>query len=155
MTNVVFLDFDGVVNSLIWKDGDFKYNFPKDDSVNNYQACQWVSKFCKDNGYSIVVSSTWRSEGLENCERYLRKGGIWSEIPVIGVTPKINGAIRGDEIADYLMKHEVGQFLIFDDDSDMGSLADHLVKCNTQVGFTFKEYQLATVLHGVFQENKI
>lgn len=56
---------------------------------------------------------------------------------------------------DYLMKHEVGQFLISDDDSDMGSLSDHLVKCNTYVGFTFNEYQLATVLHGVLQENKI
>ena len=70
--NVVFLDFDGVVNTPWWsrdESGDLKckYNFPFDGKVNNWQAVQWVSEFCEKYNYDIVISSTWRKEGLKVC----------------------------------------------------------------------------------------
>lgn len=60
--NVVFLDYDGVVNTPMWNaDGTrCSFGFPQDNKVNNFQCVQWVSEFCQKFNYSIVVSSTWR-----------------------------------------------------------------------------------------------
>lgn len=70
--NVVFLDIDGVVNSLIWEGDDFGFGDVHRRRVNNFQACKWVSKFCKENDFSVVISSSWRSDGLEKCAAALR-----------------------------------------------------------------------------------
>lgn len=145
--NVLFLDFDGVVNSLIWENGDFGYGYPEHGKVNNFQACQWVSKFCKDNDFAIVISSSWRSDGLTKCAQYLRNGGIWSDIPIIGVTPKIPNGQRGDEISAWLKDNPADHYMIFDDDSDMTIHMDHLIQSNSLVGFTFSEFQLAEQVH--------
>lgn len=148
--NVLFLDFDGVVNSLVWENGNYGYGYPEGGKVNNFQACQWVSKFCKDYGYAIVVSSSWRSDGLTKCIQYLRNGGLWEDIPVIGITPKIHNAQRGDEISAWLKEHPADCYLIFDDDADMTIHMDHLVQSNSLVGFSFTEYQLAEQIHKMF-----
>ena len=103
--NVVFLDFDGVVNTPMWRNINgklrTKYNFPESGSVNNWQACQWLSKFCKERGYSIVVSSTWRKSGLETCRKCLYNGGVWQSIPIIDKTPVLDTK-RGYEIQNWL-----------------------------------------------------
>ena len=55
--NVVFLDYDGVVNTPMWelRDGKWKYRHHQtyDGKVNNQQAVQWVSEFCEKYGYDI------------------------------------------------------------------------------------------------------
>ena len=63
-SRVLFLDYDGVVNTLMWNDKGTRvsYNFPKDNKVNNFQAVQWVSEFCLKCKYDIVVTSSWRED---------------------------------------------------------------------------------------------
>lgn len=56
--NVVFLDYDGVVNTpMLGDDGIECCCYPDDNKVNNVQAVQLVSDFCLKYDYSIVVSS--------------------------------------------------------------------------------------------------
>jgi len=153
--NVVFLDYDGVVNIPLWYYDDSNkllctYNYPEDGKVNSWQAVQWVSEFCERFDYSIVISSSWRSDS--NYQDCLRNGGLRKNIEIIGRTPIFHKE-RGDEITAYLKNHpEVTGYLIFDDDSDMTTHMDKLVKCDGVVGFTLREYQQAVMLHQAFNQ---
>lgn len=53
--NVLFLDYDGVVNTPMWDDDGKRctFNFPSDNKVNNFQCVQWVSEFCQRYDYKI------------------------------------------------------------------------------------------------------
>ena len=162
--NVMFLDIDGVVNTPMWVNINGKlrsrYDFPENGKVNNWQACQWVSKFCKERGYSIVVSSTWRTEGLAICKKCLYAGGIWEDIPIIGSTPVLH-IERGHEIQQWLDGQEangikIKRYLILDDDEDVKTSQEHsdrFVKCRGDVGFMLYDFQMAVSLHEV-QKNK-
>lgn len=146
--NVVFLDYDGVVNTPMWNaDGTHcRFNYPADNKVNNFQCVQWVSEFCEKFGYEIVVTSTWRFD--DNYVDCLRNGGLRKYINVIGRTPHIPDGTRGDEINEYLVQHpEVERFVIFDDDNDMGSLENHLIRCNSYTGFGMDEFYAAKTIH--------
>lgn len=149
---VVFLDYDGVVNTLIWRDdGKCTYGFPSDNKVNNFQSVQWVSEFCEKYGYSIVVTSTWRFEN--NYKECLINGGLRNGIEILGRTPYIDGECRGAEIKQYLSEHpEITEFLIFDDDTDMGDLGGRLVKCDPFIGFGMADFYKAEALHEKFSK---
>ena len=154
--NVVFLDYDGVVNTPMWdEDGRHcRYNFPEDGKVNNFQCVQWVSEFCEKLGYDIVVSSSWRDE--DNYIDCLKNGGLRDGVKVLGKTPEITGATRGAEIKAWLKDHpDVEYFLIFDDDVDVDGMEDHLVLCDANTGFGIAEFYEADRLHEQFRRRKI
>lgn len=145
--NVVFLDYDGVVNTPMWDEAGKRctFGYPMDNKVNNFQCVQWVSEFCEKYGYSIVVSSTWRFD--KNYIDCLKNGGLRDGIEVIGKTPSCS-SVRGDEIQKFLDEHpEIENFLIFDDDDDMGDLADHLIQTNPNYGFGCDEFAKAERCH--------
>ena len=154
--NVVFLDYDGVVNTPIWSDdGEVcRFNYPSDNKVNNFQAVQWVSEFCKEFGYSIVVTSTWRlSKNYKEC---LINGGLRKGIEILGRTESIANASRGKEIKKYLDAHpEIEKFLIFDDEEDVDGLSSHLVLCSVENGFGMNEYGKASEMHKDYNEKVI
>lgn len=137
--NVVFLDYDGVVNIPKWSyNGKYwqcQYNFPESGSVNNEQAVQWLSEFCEKYKYSIVVTSTWRTS--DNYQECLIRGGLRDGIEIVGKTPRLGfDAARGDEITAWLKRNpDVKNYLIIDDDSDMGIHMDRLIKTRADVGF--------------------
>lgn len=149
--NVVFLDYDGVVNTPMW-DPEGKrctFGFPQDNKVNNFQCVQWVSEFCQKHNYSIVVSSTWRLD--KNYKECLVNGGLRDGIEILGRTDHIPCSTRGAEIHKYLNEHpEITTFLIFDDDNDMDDLIDHLVLCDSEIGFGIRELSAAERLHNKF-----
>ena len=154
--NVVFLDYDGVVNTPMWdEEGKHcRFNFPEDNKVNNFQSVQWVSEFCEQYGYGIVVSSTWRFD--DNYIECLVNGGLRSGIEIVGKTPIIKDGTRGDEIEAYLMGHpEVEFFLIFDDENDVELYDDHLVLCDTDRGFGLAEYYEAGSMHDEMRRKKL
>lgn len=155
--NVLFLDYDGVVNNPLWYKRADKwfnnYSYPQDNKVNDIQAVQWVSEFCEKYNYSIVIISTWRFE--DNYKECLINGGLRDSINIIGKTPYIWNGCRGDEISQWLKEHpEVDNFIIFDDESNMGDLVDHLVLCKSSAGFREEEYLEAERLHLRFQNLK-
>lgn len=154
--NVLFLDFDGVVNTPQWyidTDGKYKckYNFPSDRKVNNWQAVQWVSEFCEKYNYKIVISSTWRKDGFKVSKDCLINGGLRKSIEIIGITPVTYDRPRGEEISGWLLENpDATNYLIFDDDSDMGKHLDRLVKCDSVIGFGMREFNTAITLHDAF-----
>lgn len=155
--NIIFLDYDGVVNTPMWqlRDGKWKcrHNHDFDGKVNNEQAVQWVSEFCQKYGYDIVVTSTWRL--YADCAGCLIRAGLRPGIEILGHTPSCFGNPRGDEITRYLAEHpEITGYLIFDDDADMGPHLNHLVRCNPYTGFGHAEFQHAEELHRKFNATK-
>lgn len=134
---VVFLDFDGVINSLQWiknENNEWKCKYSA-----NIQSIQWISEFCEKYNYKVIISSTWRYDGLEKCKKYLYDNSFRRSIDIIDTTPILHTK-RGDEITEWLSKHPVEKYIIFDDDSDMTIHMNRLIKSNCFVGFTYKEY---------------
>lgn len=144
---VVFLDIDGVVNTLyIGKNLKSKYFTEYDRRVGNEQAVRWLSKLCLDTGAVIVISSTWRHAGIDVCRECLYNSGLDTEITIYDTTPNVFGS-RGTEIKTWLDVHpEVTDFVILDDDTDMDELIGRLVQCNPSKGFLGDEYQQAISL---------
>ena len=62
---IIFLDFDGVVETIYWEkdtDGSWSFNVHKSGrkELNNKQAIGWLNELYKKVPYDVVVSSTWR-----------------------------------------------------------------------------------------------
>ena len=147
MLPVVFLDFDGVVNTIYWKkdtNGICCLNAMKGGhtELNNQQAIGWLNELYSIVQYDIVVSSTWRmSMSIEELQHLLIKSGFRPDIRVIGKTPVLHRK-RGVEIQQWIDENNfAGDFIIIDDDSDMGELLQYLVQCDTYVGFTFHDFK--------------
>ena len=149
---VIFLDYDGVVNNLIFHKIDGEPDFycealedycGRDYKVNDFQAVAWLNKICREFNAKIVVSSTWR--GRDDYAECLYKAGFKGE--VIGRTPFLAEHIyhetRGREIKMWLDDHdgEIEDFIILDDDADMWILKDYLIQTNTYRGLGYEEYQ--------------
>lgn len=149
---VIFLDYDGVVNNLVFHKIDGEPDFycealedycGRDYKVNDFQAIAWLNKICREFNTKIVVSSTWR--GRNDYAECLYKAGFKGE--VIGRTPflveHIYHETRGREIKMWLDDHagEIEDFIILDDDADMWILKDYLIQTNTYRGLGYEEYQ--------------
>ena len=142
--NIVFLDFDGVVNILMFTpDSDRpKYNYPEDGTVNSYQAIRWIEKLCRDASACIVISSSWRDD--VDCAEVLYNSGLSRDILIYGTTGYIQNE-RHAEIQSWIdaCTDEISNFVIIDDIADMGSLQDKAVVCGMTRGFGLIEYNLA------------
>ena len=116
--SVIFLDYDGVVNNILWdsKHEYAKYNYPDDNCVNDFQAVQWISQLCEDFGLDIVVTSSWRLR--DNYADCLLNAGLRSG-SVIGRTniDRTLSSTRGEQIISYLEAHpEIEEYIIIDDE---------------------------------------
>lgn len=158
--NILFLDFDGVVNIPWWKKEESgvwhaSYNYPEHFSVNQTQAVQWVSEFCEKFCYDVVITSTWRKRTeVRILEVFLRKAGLRSSVNVVDKTPVHDNredSQRGDEITHWLKDHpDVKNYIIFDDDDDMTVHMDRLVKTRGDVGFMMNDFYEAKRIHEAF-----
>jgi hypothetical protein len=143
-SRVVFLDYDGVVNTPMWNaEGTHcSYGFPKQGKVNNFQAVQWVSEACQKFDYSIVVTSTWRFD--DNYKECLINGGLRNNIEILGRTPSFRdqNLPRGAEIKAYLDEHpEITYYVIVDDEEDiLPEQTEHFILTDGDTGFNLKEF---------------
>lgn len=149
MKPVIFLDFDGVVETIYWdkkEDGSFTLNSHKlgHNELNNKQAIGWLNELYSHVPYDVVISSTWRiSMSLEQLQDLLINSGFNPSIKVIGMTPILHQQ-RGLEIQEWIDENNFnGKFIIIDDDSDMCHLLPLLVRCDCQLGFTIYDYNKA------------
>lgn len=143
---IIFLDYDGVVNTPIWNEqGKCRFNFPSDGKVNNFQAIMWLNELCKKTNAKIIVSSTWRycckDTTYQDC---LFNAGLNKNIEILGCTEWFGISSRTDEIKSYLDKHkEITDYVILDDEN---VLDDKFVKCNPHYGFGLEEFQKALAI---------
>lgn len=155
---VLFLDFDGVLNSH--QSAHFWHNKRDQSKWENEMYTAWqgfpkeylAQEFCpiamsnveelvrRVPDLKIVVSSSWRlGETVESLKKILYPSKLIADA-IIDVTPRFGGEARGHEIHDWLTKHvEVTKFVIVDDDEDMVHLSNRLVRTDNYHGFTFRD----------------
>lgn len=137
---VIFLDFDGVLNTeqyraelLLGGKSDRDHWGPLFDprSIHNFRV------IVEETGASIIVTSTWRYihgfQGLKDMwkERSL-PGKLMGILPCDSMMPT-----RGEEIADYLKVHKDWTCVILDDDDEYNSAQSSMfVKINPDVGIS-------------------
>jgi hypothetical protein len=129
---IVFLDFDGVLNSHVFltesvrdREGEWDGNEHK---MLDPKAVSRVNAVLERTGARVVISSSWRHGWpIERLKEILTAAGFVGE--VIDYTPRY-GKDRGHEIDEWLQDHDEGHdpFVILDDDSDMSHMTKHLVK---------------------------
>jgi len=117
---VLFLDIDGVLNT---GDNSCAHTFSKIESRDIYgplfdrRCVMFLEGIVSKTGCKIVISSTWRKDGLSKLRSMWRDRDLPGE--VIGVTDVLNMQ-RGDEIQQYLNEHDdIESYVIIDDDDDM------------------------------------
>lgn len=132
---IIFLDIDGVLvtsRHMVQSKKYFGHEFDP-------ECVRSLQEILEKTEAKIVVSSSWR-EGrtLKQLQSIFEINGIKN---VVGMTPIIEGAIRGKEIKEYLNRTlniglEVDRFVIIDDEEEMGELDDHLVETRFETGIT-------------------
>jgi hypothetical protein len=149
MSKIVFLDFDGVMNSG---------NPDKWVEIDPYHV-QFLNKITDATGASIVLTSSWRFFGA--IDDLLLNAGVTA--PIVGKIPDSTNRgrdghyafTRGAEIQTWISKNNVSQFVILDDlpvkfEHEDGSvsyffeeLKDHHVHCANREGLLDKHVDLA------------
>lgn len=163
--NVLFLDFDGVINTPVGIDekGNLidRYYGTFDKKVNNFVAVKLIERLCRECDLKIVVQSRgWRNYIERNPDgsvryrpykEYLENSGMDSSL-VEGHVPYIYNKGKGDEIDEYLRENQVDKFIVIDDNDNgngnVGDLTllrfkDELIVCDGDRGFTEREYKKA------------
>lgn len=120
MKKVIFLDFDGVLNSIDSNIAARAFSTPKHlrmCEVDNVRLglLKWL---CEITDAKIVISSSWRIGRTVDwfCGFFEARG--WVLPPIIDLTPNISGH-RGEEVNVFLngdIHYE--KYVIFDDDRD-------------------------------------
>jgi hypothetical protein len=128
---IVFLDFDGVLNSdLSMSEIGTRYRFaPSCVAALNSMLLQ--------SGAHIVITSSWRQNfALRENAQFLERDGVISG-RVVGQTPWLERE-RGAEI-DAWLRHvpfAVSSFVILDDRNDMAMHSQRLIRVNPSAGLS-------------------
>lgn len=123
---ILFLDIDGVVNKRENFNPAIKNNLYPLDSYCAFL----VGRIQLSTGCAVVLSSAWRNhpEGVQNVSERV--------VELLDKTKYLSGT-RGDEIQEWLDRHEVEKYAILDDDSDMlPSQLDNFFKTTFEDGLT-------------------
>lgn len=139
---IIFLDFDGVLNSLSWykRREKKKHTTRLEYRLHEFDpaAISLLNDLCKDIGAKVVISSTWRIDGLDACRNYLNLAGATFEI--IDVTEQSQHRHRGLEIEKWLTDNKPSgffEYVIIDDDDDiLPSQEPNFFQTNFEVGLT-------------------
>jgi Swiss Army Knife RNA repair-like protein len=140
---VLMLDFDGCLNT-----------FPHEGTGLGLERVPCVNLeylLKKLPELKIVISSSWRIQGLEYCREALKEQGI-DPRRVIDVTgdERLDGkSHRGNQIERWLERNpEVTKFAILDDSRDMEPFMDNLVRTNPMRGLTEADVEKALKILG-------
>lgn len=148
--SIVFLDFDGVINSLdtFTNHRDSTGIAVSGDDRIDRGLVGRVNQLLELTGAKVVVSSTWRiGRIVAELQALLERHGFTGE--VIGTTPILGGnRVRGDEIQAWLSREgeNVRSFVILDDDSDMVHLHDRLVQTTFKTGLQDHHVSMAVTV---------
>lgn len=124
MNKIIFLDIDGVLNVYCEDKDEYGCTFHKHFEDN----LKWI---IDQTSAKIVISSSWRMDGLQSMQKMWKKRKIAGDI--IDITPTSNDVVnlgickyydqvkRGHEIQLWIDKHNnnINNYVIIDDDNDM------------------------------------
>jgi hypothetical protein len=138
---IIFLDIEGVL---------VNYNASANNGEADPECVARLNTLTDSTGAALVISSTWRSQGLAELTELLRGWGVTAQ--VAGITDDLSfldlttpiGIHRGDEVGQWLDAHpNVEDFVILDDDDDMGALKPFLVQTADGAGLTDEQVERA------------
>lgn len=165
--NVMFLDVDGVLNSVrsfaagqarlkaySAENPDDPYWLKITKCTIDPIAVDLINRACRESDVKIVISSTHRMHvhdsptKLDELKNYFGSLGINPDY-VIDWTARLHTP-RGVEIQDWLIRHpEVKQYVIVDDDSDMlPEQMGNFVRCDGDIGLSYKNFVDICTLFG-------
>lgn len=129
---ILFLDFDGVLN--LYPNPSRNGSFHKEACINLEMLLNRVFDL------KIVVSSSWRTYGLDAVKDILRSNGI-DPRRIIDITgheeAKDSKDHRGFQVESWLKRHpKVKDFAIVDDNNDFRPLHNKLVQTKPTIGLT-------------------
>lgn len=142
--NVIFLDYDGVIN--IEPDNFGGY-------LENPEAIYFINKFCKEKKFDIIVTSSWKIN--PNYKQMLYDSGLDKNIKIIGCTD-ITFKDRKFEIENYLENHkEIKRYLIIDDAYIQGEIGTHQIQTTYKIGYTKEKYEETLIRYSNLYEKDI
>lgn len=103
---ILFLDIDGVVNCAETFQRHGKYI-----GIDPVMA-ERVKRIIKETGCKVVLSSTWRLDAKSRA--HVRE----NVYPFFDVTKSIGIGFRGEEVKEWLSRHDVDVYAILDDERD-------------------------------------
>lgn len=131
---IVFLDIDGVLNSTAWMEQRPLRGFiPPDTAEEAFAeerldpaAVARVRQLVEHRGASIVPMSSWRHR--MPVPEFARLSALygWADAPVIGATPDISHATRGEEVEAWLVENGELPYICIDDDADFLPHQNHI-----------------------------
>lgn len=141
MRPVIFLDFDGVLNSTRSAIAFGGYGEAQLDPV----AVALVASLAKLADARVVVSSTWRLlYSLGDLRRILSNYSHALADRVTDATPSLRSGHRGEEIEAWLTDNGTPSYVILDDDADMlPSQLSCFVRVDGQYGFSSPDFRKA------------
>lgn len=154
---LVFLDFDGVLNSSEFAAHLYRNNESAQDDKGldlfDPQTIDCMNRIVDATGAKIVVTSSWRYLGLAKLQELWKERGLHGEI--IGMTSlhvvdelilekglewldeEMNNSPRSEEIAHWLKSYNINaNYVILDDLPMPKDLQPHAVQVNPKVGLT-------------------
>ena len=138
---IVFLDFDGVLNSeRSTQQLGTRYRFAR-------SSVEALNDLLRHSEARIVITSSWReSWSLRENAEFLERDGVLPS-RVVGKTPTL-GQERGLEIEAWLRSapYAVASFVILDDRDDMAMHRGRLVQVSPLVGLSLAQAQRAIEL---------
>lgn len=171
---IIFLDFDGVLNSVRSVTADKKI-------INAFQvkhimlrgdkftsgfdpvAVKLMWRLIEQTDAYVVVSSAWRKAiSLRDIRDIFHGEFGWPEGDaerIIGTTGKRDNGHRGTEVQDWIDDHTVGiknfQYIIIDDSYDFHDHQMHrFIQTDPYEGFLYKDYTKAMELFGTELEEE-
>lgn len=158
---VLFLDIDGVLNSIEWCKAGNRFGCPprlKERCTK--ERLRWCPDMVKrlrevveTTGAHIVISSSWRGYGKGAVRKWRAMFNVygWRNAPVIGETPDLTAkrpsgvyvaVKRGEEVAAWINSHQhvVEKYVCVDDGDDFLP-GQPLVLTSMEFGLTHQDAQ--------------
>ena len=140
MTKIIFLDFDGVLNTEYYQ-GLLQYQGkPWQDEYGAFfdpKAVKQLKRIIDATDADIVVESSWKYLGLDAMKE------LWEvrNLPgtIIDITPSLLGKNKGVEIASWLSKYakqDIRYVIIDDEYVILDSQLPHFILTNPYEGIT-------------------
>lgn len=149
---IVFLDIDGVLNSVAWQESRPK----REEGVVLPSRVVWermldpaavtlLNGLLERTGAKVVVSSSWRTmTPLPEIVSLLQARGFTGE--VFGQTPDLNGPHRWEEILHWLRESGPAGACVVLDDDPMPAACECHVRTDYRVGLTTADVEKAEAL---------
>lgn len=140
MNKIIFLDFDGVLNTEHYQDLLQYQDKPWQDEYGAFfdpKAVKQLKRIIDATDADIVIESSWKYLGLDAMKELWKVRNLPGTI--IDITPSLLGKNKGVEIASWLSKYakqDIRYVIIDDEYVILDSQLPHFILTNPYEGIT-------------------